>query len=464
MVQGPPLRPVEESCYWLAHRSRDESPALAGDLEADVAIIGAGFTGLWTAVALRELEPGLGIVILDKERVAHGASGRNAGIVGETLDHSPELAIAHFGLAEARRLARLGRENLDGMAAFLRERGIDAGFERPGQLVAALQPRHIGELKGSIENAHRVGLEDWAWLSREEVESRVRSPLPLGALLAPRNALLDPMRLAEGLAREAKRLGVRICEQTPVRRLERSPRGVRVLTAGGTIDARHVTLATNAYSHHLWPSLRRRFLPLYDYVVVSDPLTAAHWETVGWRGGPGLTDGRAFFNYARPLADGRILWGTSEAVYYGGNYVGVDADHSPQHYRGLEESFRRFFPQLSGIGFPFAWGGPIASTTRLTPFFGRLLGGRVSYALGYTGHGIGTTRLAGRILAHLALGRPSELLELAMVRRPPLPYPPEPLRRLAVGAVTRSLRRLDAGGAPDFLLRLLAALGIGFSS
>ncbi|MFL5494818.1 MAG: NAD(P)/FAD-dependent oxidoreductase, partial [Gemmatimonadales bacterium] len=212
------------------------------------------------------------------------------------------------------------------------------------------------------------------------------------------------------------------------------------------------------------PGITRRFIPLYDYVLVSDPLSADQRAAIGWRGRQGVTDGRAFFNYYRLTADDRILWGTSEATYYAGNRVDPSCDHSPPHYAALRQSFRRHFPALGGLEFPYAWGGAICATTRLTPFFGRALEGRVLYGLGYTGHGLGTTRLAGRILAHLALDRSSELLELALVRRKPFPYPPEPLRSWSVARVTRALRRVDQGARPGLLLRLLDRMGIGFSS
>jgi glycine/D-amino acid oxidase-like deaminating enzyme len=197
---------------------------------------------------------------------------------------------------------------------------------------------------------------------------------------------------------------------------------------------------------------------------VSDPLTPAQRETIGWRERQGVTDGRSFFNYYRLTDDGRILWGTSEAAYYPGNRVDPGCDHSPPHYFGLRASFSRHFPALASLDFTYAWGGPICATTRLTPFFGRALDGRVVYGLGYTGHGLGTTRIAGRILAHLALDRPSDLLDLAMVRRKPFPYPPEPFRSWAVAGVTRALRRVDEGKRPSAVLRLLDRMGIGFSS
>jgi glycine/D-amino acid oxidase-like deaminating enzyme len=249
-----------------------------------------------------------------------------------------------------------------------------------------------------------------------------------------------------------------------VESLRRAGAGVEVRTATGSLRTPRVVLATSAYTHQLLPRVARRFIPLYDYVLVSEPLTPAQRETIGWRGRQGVTDGRSFFNYYRLTADDRILWGTSEAAYYPGNRVDHGCDHSPHHYAALRASFRRHFPALASLGFPYAWGGPICSTTRLTPFFGRALEGRVLYGLGFTGHGLGTTRIAGRILAHLALDRSSDLLDLALVRRKPFPYPPEPFRSWAVAGVTRGLRRVDEGKRPSVMLRLLDRMGIGFSS
>ncbi len=458
-----PFPPIEQCCYWMAARPPRAAAALAGEVEADVAVVGAGFTGLWTALFLKDLEPSLSVCVIERDMAGYGASGRNAGIVGESIDHTHELAIAHFGLEEAKDLARIGRENLDEMERFLGERSIDAGFERPGQLTVALTQAHVGALEEARRAAESVGAPGLRLLSREEARSELASPLYLGALESPRNALVDPVRLVEGLRAEAIRRGVRVYEGTSVRGFGFPADRVVVEAASGSVRARRVVLATNAYSHQIFPRLAARFLPLYDYILVSDPLTPAQRASIGWKRRQSVIDGRTFFNYYRLTADDRILWGTSEAAYYPGNRVDAACDHSPGHYADLRESFRRHFPQLAGLEFPYAWGGPIASTTRLTPFFGTIAG-RLSYGLGYTGHGIGSTRVAGKILAHLALERKSPLLELAMVRRKPFPYPPEPLRRLAVSAVTRSLRRVDAGRKPGVLLKVLDAMGISFSS
>jgi glycine/D-amino acid oxidase-like deaminating enzyme len=447
----------------MAGRPIAPAEPLAGDAEADVAVVGGGFTGFWTALFLKDLEPSVSVCVVEGRVAGYGASGRNAGIVGETLDHSHDLAIRHFGLDEAKELARIGRENLDGLERFVAERGIAADFRRPGQLTVALTDAHVEGLRASVAAAERVGASGWTMLSPDQARAEIASPLYRGALLAPRNALVDPVGLVAGLREQARRSGVRVYERTPVETVCASGDRVLVEAKGGRVRARRAVLATNAYSHQLFPRLARRFLPLYDYILVSRPLTSSERAAIGWARGQGVVDARTFFNYYRLTADGRILFGTSEAAYYPGNRVAEACDHSPALYGALRDSFRRHFPGLASLEFPFAWGGPIASTTRLTPFFGTL-GGRISYGLGYTGHGIGSTRVAGRILAHLALEKGSPLLDLAMVRKKPFPYPPEPLRRAAVSLVTRELRRVDAGGRPGLLLEALDALGIGFSS
>ena len=437
---------------------------LAGRVEADVAVVGAGLTGLWTAIRLKELEPGLEVVVVERATAAHGGSGRNAGILGDSVDHSHLLAVAHFGEGEARRLAEVGRANVEEMTAFLEAAGIDCHLERTGTLHVALDPSQLEGLREDEACARALGLHEMRLLDAGETRARLRSPLYQGGLFNPRGALLDPVRLVEGLVREAERRGVRLFERTPVEGLSPAGAAIRLRTAQGEVVARRAVQATSAYSHQLLPSLRFRFLPLYDYVLVSEPLTPAQREALGWRGREGVTDMRTFFNYYRLTPDDRVLWGTSEAAYYSGNRVDEACDHSERHYLDLRVSFARHFPEVRGLEFPYAWGGPICATTRMTPFFGSAFGGRLVYGLGFTGHGLGTTHLAGNILAHLALHRPSPLLDLALVRRPPFPYPPEPARTWAVNAVTRALRRVDAGAPPSRLLRLLDALGIGLSS
>jgi glycine/D-amino acid oxidase-like deaminating enzyme len=456
--------PIEEACYWLATHKRATDPPLEGRREADVAVVGAGFTGLWTALWLKQLDPGLEVVVLEQGVAAYGASGRNAGMLGESIDHTHELAVAHFGRDEAARLAVLGRDNLAQMLGFLGERGIDCDLERTGMLHVALLPSQLPELSEAFDCARSLGLTDFRLLDGDEVRAEIRSARYQGALFNPHGALLDPVKLAHGLEREATRQGTTFFEQSGVRELEAAGAGIRLRTAAGEVRARKAVLATSAYTHLLLPRVRFRFIPFYDYILVSEPLSGAARDRIGWRNRQGVADVRSFFKYYRLTADDRVLWGTSEAAYYSGNRVDPSCDHSERHYSELQSSFARHFPELAQLSFPYAWGGPICATTRFTPFFGSALRGRAFYGLGYTGHGLGTTHLAGQILAHMALGRESRLLDLQLVRKKPFPYPPEPFRTWAVRAVTRALRRVDAGHRPGLLLRLLDALGIGLSS
>ncbi|HKB07362.1 MAG TPA: FAD-dependent oxidoreductase, partial [Candidatus Polarisedimenticolia bacterium] len=496
-------RPVEHACFWLAGRRRQADPPLLGRREADIVIVGAGLTGLWTANFLKTLDPAREIVVLEQGIAAYGASGRNAGMLGEGIDHSHQLAISHFGRREAARLARLGVDNLAGLLRFLEERGIECDLERTGQLQVALNPSQVEELREARDVARRLGLEHYELLNAEATRAELNCARYQAGLFNPHGCILDPVKLVEGLKREATRAGTVFHERTRVTSIERSNGGVRLRTAHlpgaagteshmeatgvaadrlqaaasrlkaaaarvrvgippgaeGEILARRVILATSAYTHQILPRVQSRFIPLYDYVLASDPLNEEQMSRLGWRRRSGVADMRSFFKYYRLTRDNRIVWGTSEAAYYGGNRVSEAFDHSPKHYAALEESFRRHFPQLANLKFPYRWGGPIASTTRLTPFFGTAAKGRIAYGLGYTGHGIASTRIAGRILAHRVLELPSSLLELEMVRRKPIPFPPEPFRRVGVALVTGALRKVDAGGRPGVLLKALERLG-----
>jgi glycine/D-amino acid oxidase-like deaminating enzyme len=433
---------------------------LRGEHSTDIAIIGGGYTGLWSALFLTELDPAIEVSLLEQEFVGYGGSGRNGGILDEALDHSHQLAIAHFGTNEAHKLARYGEENVEEMVAFLTRNRVDCDLERTGRLFVALTPRQIDELHYSLKIAEEMGISKIRNLNMDEVRSELDSPLYLGGAIVPGGGILNPVKLVNGLKRIALERRVKIYENSKVLGFDDG----RIRTQTGSLGANRIILATDAYTHFLFPQLLRYYIPLYDYILVSEPLTTGQHERIRWQNRQGVTDGRSFFNYYRLTADNRILWGTSEAKYYRPNRVDEGCDHSEEHYSMLRQSFRLHFPKLKELQFPYAWGGPIASTTRFTPFFGSLQKGRIVYALGYTGHGLGSTRIAGKILAHLAVGKSHELLELSMVRKKPFPFPPEPLRSAAIRKVTRLLRKVDAGDNPGFILRVLDRMGIGLSS
>ena len=459
------MQPIEQSCFWLA--TRDQSRAASEPIKtvsgasrsAQIAIVGAGFTGLWTAYFLKQLKPDLEIVIVEQGVTGYGASGRNAGMISNCIDHSHHLAIAHFGLDEARRLAAVGLANIKELADFAK----DCDLELSGQLAVALTESHLEALPGLLKAAEMVGIPGYQLLDAQAVKARLNSPCYLGGVFLPGGGIVNPIKLVDRLASWLKECGVTILEQSRVTAVSAG----KIELASQTISADKVILATDAYTHKLLPGLLHRFIPLYDYILVSEPLTASELASLNWQGREGVTDCRNFFNYYRLTADNRVLWGTSEAQYYAPHGVGEQYDHSESHYESLKTSFARFFPQLKDIVWSYSWGGPIASTTRLTPFFGTAYNDTVLYALGYTGHGLGSTRVAAKILAHMALHKPSELLNLKLATTKPMPYPPEPLRSLAVNMVTGALRQVDRGQVSmpaNLLLNLLDRLGIGFSS
>jgi len=451
--------------YWLRGEAPPADPPFRGDVGADVVIIGAGFTGLWTALALTETDPALRVVVLEAETVAFGASGRNGGFCEASLTHGLANGIRHFP-DELERLEREGLDNLRELIAFTREHGIDCDLEETGTLTVADRPHQVEELRAWVDEAAAHG-ETLEFMDRAAIQAEVHSPIWQAGLYRPpgRDVLLDPARLCRGLARVARERGVAMHEHSPVERLERVAGGViATVTGGATILADQVVVATSAYSGWL-ARLRPLFVPVYDYVLVSEPLTAAERSAIGWTRRQGMSDANNQFHYFRLTADDRILWGGYDAIHYFGSKVGPELDRRPATFDRLEAQFFHAFPQLEGLGFPYRWGGAIDTTTRFTVTFGQTMGGRVTYALGYTGLGVGASRWAGGVVRDFILRPGQDRLRLRIVTSPPIPFPPEPFRSAAVAIVRHELDRADRDeGRRSILLRTLDSLGIGFDS
>jgi glycine/D-amino acid oxidase-like deaminating enzyme len=463
-----PATPAPSSAisYWLAASAAGPArPPLAGTATADVAIVGAGFTGLWTAIALTDTDPSLRVVVLEQETVGYGASGRNGGFCQASLTHGLANGLRHFP-DEIDLLEREGDANLRALVAFTRDHGIDCDLEETGGLAVADQPHQVEEFRAWAAEAAEHG-EETVFLDREAIQAEVHSPLWLAGLFTPpgRDVVLDPAKLVRGLARVCDERGIAIHEGTRVRGVTRRAGGVRISTEGGaTVDADHVVVATSAYSGWL-RRLQSVFVPVYDYVLVTDPLTPEQMASIGWARRQGMSDANNQFHYFRLTADDRILWGGYDAVYYRNNGVGPGFDRRPATFDKLEAHFRRAFPQLADVGFPYRWGGAIDTTSRFTVTFGQGLGGRLTYAIGYTGLGVGASRWAAGVVRDFILRPDSDLLRLDFVRSRPFPFPPEPLRSVAVNLVRHELDRADRNeGRRGILLRALDAIGIGFDS
>lgn len=462
---GRALADARPAVYWTDRP--DLPPAgepLTGVRRCDLAIIGGGYTGLWAAHHALDEDPGRSVTILEAGRIAFGASGRNGGFLSASITHG----IGHGAATwpdELPTLVRMGRDNLAAIADFVTAHGIEADLRLCGESMVATRPHELAGLDATaaLFAAHGETAERW---DGEAARRDIASPTYLGAIrLRTGYGLVDPARLAEGLARTARARGATIHEGTPVIRMGVADgRRIRLETPAGAVDADRVIVATGAYPSPL-RRLRAWVLPVYDHVLMTEPLGDAQWDALGWPDRQGVSDSGNRFHYYRPTADGRILFGGWDATYHRGGRVRAAYEQQERTHRTLAEHFLATFPQLEGVRFSHRWGGVIDTTSRFTAVFGTALGGRAAYAVGYTGLGVGATRFGARVALDLVDGRDTERTRLAMVRRPPVPFPPEPIRSLVVAMTQRELARADeSDGRRGAWLRLLDRFGVGFDS
>jgi len=452
------------SILWHDRPDRpDSSDPLSGATNADLVVVGAGLTGLWAALSAAEDEPGRSVVVLEAGEAAVGASGRNGGFCDSSLTHGPENGLAHWP-DEMATIERLGNENLDAIEATIAHYGIDCGAERAGELGVAVADWQAEDLAAKVETYRALGIEA-ELLDGPATRSLVYSPTYLAGLLVPNGTvMLDPARLAWGLRAAAEKLGVRFHDHSTVRSIGRSGAGVMVTTDEGRVTAHRCVMATNAF-RPLARGIRRSVAPVYDHVLATAPLTTNQRASLGWAGRQGVGDAGNQFHYYRLTPDDRILWGGWDALYHFGNRVGPEVEHNHRTTRTLARHFLATFPQLEGIRFTHRWAGPIATTSRFTCAWGTTHGGRVAWAAGYTGLGVGASRFGARVALDLAEGRQTERTELEMVRKRPFPFPPEPLRWPAIQLTRRAIQRCDRrNGRRGPWLALLDRFGIGFDS
>jgi glycine/D-amino acid oxidase-like deaminating enzyme len=456
------LADAEPQVFWLTDPARPEAAAaLVGDTSCDLAVVGGGYSGLWTALLAKERDPSADVVLLEAREVGWAASGRNGGFCAASLTHGYSNGLTRFP-DEMPTLERLGRENLDAIAATVDRYGIDCDFERTGELAVAVADWQVEDLRSGVEERPDDGL---VFLDRDAVQAEVASPTYLAGLWDRDGcAMLHPAKLAWGLRRACLELGVRIYEHTPVRSLAAEGSGEALTTPYGRVRARRVALGTNVF-----PSLLRRArmytVPVYDYALMTEPLDAEQRAAIGWQQRQGLADTGNQFHYYRLTADDRILWGGYDAVYHFGKGVRDEYDQRPETFAALARNFFTTFPQLEGLRFTHRWGGAIDTCSRFCVFFGTAHRGRVAYSAGYTGLGVGATRFGAQVVLDLLSGARTELTELELVRRKPIPFPPEPASYLGVQATRWSLARADErGGRRNAWLRALDGLGMGFDS
>jgi glycine/D-amino acid oxidase-like deaminating enzyme len=463
-VAGAALADANPISFWLdSPHAPQPLPRLSGSTSADLVVVGGGYTGLWTALIAKEADPARDVLLLEARTCGWAASGRNGGFCAASLTHGHDNGLARFP-ADMPTLERLGAQNLDAIEKAVGEHGIECGFERTGELEVATAPHQVGWVRESASAAQALG-HDAVFLDRDEVRDEVNSPTYLaGTWHRDRTALVDPARLAWGLRAACLRLGVRIAEDTEVRSLARRRAGVLLRTPDANVEARRAALATNAFPGPL-RRMRPFTVPVYDYALVTEPLTAAQRAEIGWRNRQGVGDVANQFHYYRLTEDDRILWGGYDAVYHWRNGLRDALDQRPATFETLAEHFFATFPQLSGVRFTHKWGGAIDTSTRFFAFQRTALGGRVAYSIGYTGLGVGASRFGAQVMLDLLDRRDSEALRLRAIRARPLPFPPEPVRWAGIELTRRALARADRRkGRRGPWLRLLDRLGMGFDS
>ncbi|MEP7089256.1 MAG: FAD-binding oxidoreductase [Nocardioidaceae bacterium] len=458
------LADASPTVHWLEDPARPVAlEALHGPETADLVVVGGGYTGLWAALRAKERDPSTDVVLLEAGHCGDQASGRNGGFASASLTHGFGNGMERWP-AEMPTLERLGAENLGSIAETVARHGIDCAWEETGELSVASAPHEAEEL-AELAAALRAAGHDVSLLDTAQVRAQVHSPTYVAGLWEHDGAaMVEPARLAWGLRQAALDSGVRIYEGTAAGALEEHGDALAVRTADGEVRAGRVVLGTNAF-----PSLLRRLrlmtVPVYDYVLMTEPLSAEQRASVGWAHRQGVGDASNMFHYYRLTRDDRILWGGYDAVYHYGSRIDRGLEQHGATHQRLAEHFFATFPQLEGLRFTHRWAGVIDTSTRFTAFFGTAHRGRVAYALGYTGLGVAATRFGADVALDLLAGADTERTALSMVRRRPVPFPPEPLRYAGVQLTRWSLGRADVhGGRRNLWLRGLDAAGLGFDS
>ncbi len=454
---------LKHESFWLDNPKRPQTkPPLDVDLQPDLVVIGAGFTGLWSALEAAIEHPDWTIVILEGERIAGGASGRNGGFVAASLTHGFSNGLSRWP-SEMPELLRLGSQNLTQLGERITQLGIDCDWLVSGEIDVATQKYQTKDLEDEYAEMIELGVQA-QYLTADQIRVRVNSPIYQGALFDPEVAIVDPARLAWGLARELDRLGVAIYENSEVTDLEDRGSIVRVQVGKHSVSSSKIILATNAYPP-LLKRLKHLIVPVYDYVLVTEPLTTAQRESISWLGREAIADVGNQFHYYRITEDGRILFGGYDAVYHGKDGVKPEFDTDAESFARLADHFVQTFPQLAEVNFTHGWGEAIDTCSRFSAFWGKVHGGKTVYVAGFTGLGVGASRFAARTSLDLIQGRETERTKLRMVKTKPLPFPPEPFRGWVITWTTRSLQKADReNGKRNLWLRLLDSLGLGFDS
>ena len=420
-------------------------PGLVGDTSVDVCIVGAGYTGLWTAYYLLAAQPSLRVLLVEAEVAGFGASGRNGGWCSALFPTSTARLARRHGPDAALAMRRTMNATVAEVGRVAAAEGIDCHYRHGGTVVLARTPVQLARVRAEVhQDARFEGVDGWRLLTQDEARQRVGARGVLGGMHTPHCARIHPARLVRGLAAAVERRGAQIAERTRVHRIIPAADGAdpSVVTDRGTVSARHVIRATEAFTAGL-PGLERDLVPVFSLMVATEPLPASFWQTAGLHQGETFSDARHLIIYGQRTADDRFAFGGRGAPYHPGSKIEPAFDRDPRVFALLQQTLIQMFPELSGHAFTHSWGGPVGIARDWHASVGLDPAGRVGWAGGYVGDGVGTANLSGRTLADLVLGRQSELTRLPWVGHRSPRWEPEPWRWLGINAGLRVMSVAD---------------------
>lgn len=453
---------------WLDSDQRPEpEPALEENVACELLVVGGGFTGLWGALQAKEKRPELDIILIEKTFVADGASGRNGGFLNSALAHGENNTEHHFP-GEEEKLYDLGKQNIREMLATFEKYNINVDYECVGETEIAVDEGQLKGLRTHYEEEKAAG-EDVVWYNQTQMQKQVKSPTYIGGMLFRNglNGIVNPAKICWGLKKVLLELGVRIYEHTGVEKIK--PLGknkMQAFCSSGVITSDKILMGTNAFRSPV-RQIRKSIIPVWDYQLATEPLTQAQLESIGWdKFHHALGEHNNMFHYYRLTKDKRITWGGGGAVsyYYNKNVKRRDCADVPERFEQLAKEFFETFPQLSQVKFSHRWSGIIATSTRFCMVPGSAYDGRVAWAVGYTGLGVGASRFGARIGLELLGYEPSDVLNMQFVQKKPMPWAPEPFRWIGVKITHWALVRADKNnGKRGLWLKLLDKLNLGFT-
>jgi glycine/D-amino acid oxidase-like deaminating enzyme len=419
----------EETSFWARdYGPYDPSPPLRGDVRVDVAVIGAGFTGLNTARDFAQDNANASIAVLESALVGHGSSGRNGGFSMKLFGIEPEFTKWRWGVERTVQAHRYAQKAVARVKELIEDHDLPCDYRHTGLFRVSYTPRQQKRLEKTYALFQQLGIdEDMSFYGQKELQTEFQTERYLGAIYETETGILNPCKHVRALKRLAVQAGAQVYEETPVTWISRSGDRIVLRTPEGTVETKKLVLATNAYSRTLrgLPKIRSRQVPVWTFQVVTERLSPQRWASIGWANQQSFEDNRQLVHYFRPTADGRITMGGGDITAPFGD--GLDHDFAPRLWRHCEEHLKWIFPQLRDVRIEYRWGGPVSVNTDLTPEIGFIGDERVIYSTGCIGHGLSLAHLNGRLIADLLNEKRTELTDFWIVNRRSIPWPPEPL-------------------------------------